>query len=112
MTSLLSDDAVPTGFDDEGEPLYADTEPDKRYEALLQGYDSDTSNTDLVLVCDAFLAVIAPENLAHADEAVAVLELLVHRAKRRTYYLLTKQLDALEASGAPHPSDDGPRGRA
>lgn len=112
MTSLLSDDAIPTSCDEDGEPLYARTELDRRCDALLACYDQSEPNPDAVLVSDAFFAITAPENLAHADEAVALLELLVRRAKHRTYYLLTKQLEALEASGLPHPTDDGPRRRA
>lgn len=111
-TSLPADDAIPTGVDEEGDPSYAETGLDKRYDALLQQYDNSPPHPEFIVVSDAFFAIIAPENLAHANEAVGVLKLLIERSKRRTYYLLSKQLEALEASGAPHPTDDGPGWRA
>lgn len=91
-----TDDTIPSGVDGEGEPLYARTELDERFDALLEEYDDAQPSPEWILVADAFFAVTARENLSHADEAVEILGLLVQRAKKRAKHWLRMQLEGLD----------------
>lgn len=71
-------DTTPVGFYPDGHPMYADTEVDARFYALLYRYrfTPGERGSERMAVADAFSAVVAPENLAHADRVVEALRAL------------------------------------
>lgn len=83
ITPTGDDSPSPVALDTESEPVYGPTALDQRLCVLVDRYSSHQPNPDRMLVSDAFHAITASENLAHAEEAADVLRELVARAKHR-----------------------------
>lgn len=98
----VTDDITPIGHYPDGYPRYGDTEVDTRFEDLLGRYQFSPGEpeSERMAVANAFTAVVAPENLAHADDAVETLRILcMHEEDSGLLQDLLKRYD----DGGPNP---------